>query len=77
MQREKVYNGVFDKVTWIQELRAEQTILRFRDRNLKALSPSDKDALIAAMSIVIIASAQGLRPSPSLQSIFLDDIVIV
>ncbi len=46
----------------IASFKAEQTIRRFRGRNIKTLSSSDKDVLIAAMSTIIIASAQGTRP---------------
>ena len=62
MQREQMKTG-YTSITWGVLHKAEQTIRRFRGRNIKTLSSSDKDALIASMSAIIIASAQGVRPS--------------
>ncbi len=64
MQREKMKTGLTMWDYWYEDFfKAEQTIRRFRGRNIKTLSSSDKDALIAAMSAIIIASVQGVRPS--------------
>ncbi len=63
MQREKVYSD-FQKI--------EYNILRFRGRSTKTLSPVDKDALIAALSTMIIASERGYRPSATVLSLVND-----
>ncbi len=71
MQREKMTTGFQSGGSeggsgWPDVLhKAEQTIRRFRGRNIKAMSPRDKDALIASLSTIIIASAHGVRPSAS------------
>ena len=46
-----------------QPAKAESTIRRFRGRNTRTLSSLDKDALIASMSLIIFASARGIRSS--------------
>ncbi len=47
---------------------AEQTIHRLQRKNLASLSPNDKDALIGALSTLVVASGRGFRPSANVIS---------
>ena len=62
---QKVESSGYTQIGTWEYRKAEQTIQRFRGRSLASLSPIDKDALIASLSILIVASGGGTRPSSS------------
>lgn len=57
------------KITIEDCLNAERTMQQFRGRNLASLSPFEKDAMIGALSTMVVAAGRGLLPSAKVLSI--------
>ena len=57
------------KVTYEDCLIAERTMQQFRGRNPASLSPFEKDAMIGALSTMVVAAGRGFLPSARVLSI--------